>query len=88
MMRMVPDCELAPYSVPCGPASASTRAMSYMWMSSAPWIVVMGCSSRYWPTPGCGPEWLPLSPAAAPRMNTRAKPGPADWYDTLGRYFT
>ena len=26
--------------------------------------------------------------AAAPRMKTRAKPGPADWYDTLGRNFT
>jgi hypothetical protein len=36
MMRIVPACELAPYSVPCGPASASTRAMSYMWMSSEP----------------------------------------------------
>ena len=28
------------------PARASTRAMSYMWTSSAPWIVVMGCSSE------------------------------------------
>jgi hypothetical protein len=28
MMRMVPACELAPYSVPCGPASTSMRSMS------------------------------------------------------------
>jgi len=28
MMRIVPDCELAPYSVPCGPASDSTRSTS------------------------------------------------------------
>src|SRR5256885_5470977 len=26
MMRMVPACELAPYSVPCGPSSTSTRS--------------------------------------------------------------
>ena len=56
MMRTVPACELAPYRVPCGPAKASTRSMSYMWMSSAPWMVVMGCSSRYMPTLGCAPE--------------------------------
>ena len=28
MTRNVPDCELEPYSVPCGPRSASTRSMS------------------------------------------------------------
>ena len=27
-MLALPACELAPYRVPCGPASASTRAMS------------------------------------------------------------
>ena len=76
MMRSVPACELAPYSVPCGPASASTRSMSYMWMSSAPWIVVIGWSSRYMPTLGCEPEWLPSPPLATPRMYTCTKPGP------------
>ena len=76
MMRTVPDCELAPYSVPCGPASASTRSMSYMWMSSAPVIVVIGCSSRYIAALGCEPEWLASLPLATPRMYSWTKPGP------------
>ncbi len=68
MMRKAPASALAPYSVPCGPASTSIRAMSYMWMSSGPWIVVIGWSSRYTPTLGCEPEWLVLPPLATPRM--------------------
>jgi hypothetical protein len=67
MMRSVPACELAPNSVPCGPASASTRSMSYRCTSSTPPIVVTGCSSTYTPTLGCGPEWLLFSPLATPR---------------------
>ena len=31
-------------------------------------IVVIGCSSRYTPTLGNGPEWLPSPPLATPRM--------------------
>ena len=50
-------------------------------------MVVIGCSSRYWPTLGIGPEWLPLSPLATPRMNTRVNPGPRLWNDTLGMNF-
>jgi len=76
MMRSVPACELAPYSVPCGPASASTRAMSNMCTSSAPVMVVIGCSSRYTPTLGREPEWLPSPPLATPRMYTCRNPGP------------
>ena len=38
------------------------------------------------PTLGIGPEWLPLSPLATPRMYTSALPGPFDSNDTLGRY--
>ena len=68
MMRNAPACALAPYRVPCGPASTSTRAMSYMWMSSGPVTVVTGCSSRYTPTLGREPEWLPSPPLATPRM--------------------
>ena len=68
MIRSVPACELAPYSVPCGPASASTRAMSYMCTSRVPWMVVIGCSSRYTPTLGCDAEWLPSPPLLTPRM--------------------
>ncbi len=77
MMRIVPACELAPNSVPCGPASASTRAMSYMWMSRLPWIVVIGCSSRYMPTLGTDVMAWPSPPVVTPRMYTAAKPAPA-----------
>ena len=42
---IVPDCELSPYSVPCGPASASTRLMSIMRGSGLIENCVRGCSS-------------------------------------------
>ena len=47
MTRKVPDCELAPYSVPCGPRSASMRSMSMKRGSGLRPLCVIGCSSRY-----------------------------------------
>ena len=45
MKRKVPDWELSPYSVPCGPASASTRSMSTSLGSGLTENCVSGCSS-------------------------------------------
>ncbi len=38
MNLMVPPSELAPYSVPCGPRSTSTRSMSKKRGSAVPWL--------------------------------------------------
>src|SRR5688572_31403952 len=60
MTRNVPDCELAPYNVPCGPRNASMRATSMSRGSGLRPLWVMGCSSRYNAdedtAPNCRPE--------------------------------
>ena len=78
MMRIVPDRELAPYRVPWGPASASIRAMSYTWMSSAPATVVTGVSSRYRPLEGRNPACRAMLPLLLemPLKNNEVCPGP------------
>ena len=55
MRRRLPDCELAPNSVPCGPESTSMRSMSAAYTSKLRPPNDTGCSSTYNATPGDDP---------------------------------
>src|SRR5690606_36936530 len=86
MILSVPDCELEPNSVPCGPGRDSMRAMSIMRTSTCCEIDVIGCSSRYTAT------WLSVrysaEPVEMPRMMTEFRPGMALTRFMLGSAFT
>ena len=70
--RRLPDCELAPNSVPWGPDRTSMRSRSTAKTSRLRPPIDTGCSSRYSATPGCDP-WAavmvtPDCSVALPRM--------------------
>ena len=85
MTRSVPDCELAPYSVPCGPRSASMRSMSMKRGSGCARSCVIGCSSRYSAEEDTAPNWMPE--VATPRNTMVVPPGSRCASDRPGMYF-
>jgi hypothetical protein len=78
----VPDCELEPNNVPCGPGRLSIRAMSISRTSTCCEFEVMGWSSRYTDT------WLSVrysaEPVEMPRITIELRPGIAAMRLTLG----
>jgi hypothetical protein len=85
MILSVPDWELEPNSVPCGPGSASMRSMSTAWISRCCEMEVTGCSSRYTET------WLSVrysdEPVEMPRIEMALRPGMLLVSEALGSAF-
>ena len=82
MMRKVPHCAASPNSVPCGPASASTRSMSTSLGSGLNPVWLIGCSSRYTLVVGFSPN--EMDDVAQPRMITLVPPGSRRPNERLG----